>query len=686
MILYLMVSLLVPSCLAVEPGPNRNPRRTISSDSLMVRWLNLHRQIYDETLSTNIDVDTLKTLLHEMSSIEKSQVFRYGLKSYEFNLIQNKYEHLMEDSYATNLVKDKDASLTDLLLQTFDYDSNYCTRKYFERLSELRATFKQSLIEIALSANAKLQFQNCWPRWMKQLDAGNKVLGSRTENSLNRLVTMLHSSSSDFIELASESDWQRYHLESAQIALQISQLFEENPKAESEPYSLRFCEDQFEQLIDYPCSTLLNETKQFVMEILDILKFIEYHSDFITHENALVFNKYLFCDRIIADKDFILMEIKNSKMRDGIQEDYLTLSAHSNKRYKINTRNDILAATERVLPNTKIELGLNLADYEYRPDLITQEPLSGEHTNFHPHNNSGPQYKSYFEHTSDMNLETGEVFADDRDLGRAREDDGQSDGSNQPGKNKSHSLADWPREFKSVLEMQMAASRYGLTKHIASKLPDISEQQLNAELSHLDPTRVQQVQPNEMHAHLITSLLDPNWSSLLKRQRPTVVKIEQSRGKGRSSIYRTVWSDGRTTMEKKQFLKDNWRPYLDQLYNVRNSEYQAKFRAKSSRKKARKKGILTEVSAIQSMSTSTQQPSEEPTRWLSAEFPTILQSFDPVESSKIKEASVTRTSNTGDDRASRHPDENQKQPSDTSDSTEPVTRKNQSTFQDVKET
>lgn len=598
--------------------------------SPLTRWIHLHRLIYDADPNVNIELPQLISILNEMSAIEQSDVFKIGLKSVD-ELLGYEIKHfkeLVRKYYEVNLLSNEDATITDLLLQTFDHESNDCTEKYFKELDEIYWNFRSIPMTRALQENRKLQYRNCWSRYMQSVTGVCKLLGSRIRNSLDELVTNIHTNRpNEPMELSSNSSSAVYHKESIEIARKIGQFLMIKAKQEQKIATLQYANDKFERLVKYPCKILLDETKQIMMKVFAMLGYSG-NEDFISANDALILNRFLFCYRIESDANFISSIIAEFIRNGHSNQDILNLQMISSsvghnidERYNqqdLDPSSHLSACFPSEIGSTSVVNNDGECDF----NLITQDIPLNEHISselpqnqqlsLNPHNSTplaSPIIES--EQNAMNNNNMRRVIRIDKGNIRGvyhKYPVHWSDGSITY-ETKSYLLLHWPDRLSALYKKMRFEKR---NRHKNRKLAmqnknndNNNNGKNNYENNDNNPGNSNDLdtiqedleeEPSDKRARIEHEQAETNsYSGSDRKGAVKVVRIEFASGRGPNIRYRTTWSDGTTTLESKNFLVENchelWVAYQRSLMEVRRERYETRLAEDLVQKRTKRTNI-----------------------------------------------------------------------------------------------
>lgn len=506
MFYLIVISLIGLPILAVEPTRGANEYLPSTSSNPIARWIELHKRIYDYTQMRN-DINTiqLKSILREMSTIEQTEAFKLALVNNLRGYNINHYRQLVDDAYQANLLTDSDATITNLLLQTYDYDSNDCTAEYFGQLDEINQTFESNqLIAKAIQENREKQYKNCWDRFMESLVTTSMLIGSRLTDPLNTLVRNVYPSNNVVIVPPIDSETSEYREESARFAQIIASFLKNHGKSDK-------IEANYRHMIERPCELLIDTTIHIMMHIYAMLKYSGYKREFITSEDAFIINRYTLCDRIVADNHTIgpgVLRCAYDDKSGGIQpKDHVNL----------NTPTDF----GREADVGQANLITQHLPLQIDPISTTQFEDSFSPTSNQPESESSRKRKRADDQISPTNSnesQTKKVIRVDRGIGKGRDmtyPTYWSDGSVTM-ETRQYLKPNWNRQWLAQYRKKQAVDA--------------------AYYEHRD------------HTHMA------NIGANIGR----VIRVERSVGSGKRIRYPTFWSDGNITVEEKQYLIDNW--------------------------------------------------------------------------------------------------------------------------------
>lgn len=577
--LALIIIIFASTCLAGPVQVDDN-----SSASPVTRWIQLYETIYKPSDVNNIiSRSQLKSILIEMLVIEQKREFKSSLKSLiesrRFNI--NNFYYLFERSYESNLLLRRDnVTITDLLLQTFDHESNNCTQEYFKLLVDIISTFRHNPIAKALEENRQLQFKHCWHRLMRPVIASaNLTLGSRALDPLEKLVLSTSPKANRLLQFRIDLSLAKYRKQSAWLAKYITKfLLNLSSKVDI---------DKFKRLIERPCASLVNETRAVTEDLLYLLKFTGYKKSYITAEHAFVLNRYLLCNRIIEDIEFIRLVVTKyenvAELDSASSSDTMHSAADDDHDEEEGYDDDVTMNSELMPPDPRLHMNYN---------LITQQPLSEQ--TILSNQQQQQQDRSIQLNAVDPNHPNAIVIRVVDTIGKGRQTKYLtmwSDGSETMEK-KLYLLTYWPDRLKELLSKKAYDSRVRYEgRHRNDKKGEKSQldqtddvDEPAAKRQRLDPTS----DIGETELGTDNTLADENIPTESRRK---VVKIERTFGRGNSAKYLVVWSDNTMSLEKEPFLSSDYpdvlKSYRIHLRNRRQAAYNNRMAEKIARQRAR---------------------------------------------------------------------------------------------------
>lgn len=531
MLAPLLISIFAQLCIATDPGQISTDQLDQSRSDPVIRWTGLQRQIYDKSVA-KIDLALLQTILRELSSIEQDD----KLKSHELYVNQDKrYKQLIQVAYESNILDKPDATITDLLLQTLDHNSNGCTKEYLHFLNELYKHFRDTPITDSLQENQNLQYKNCLERSKRLLSTIISSLGSRVKKSLDNLLSAIYPDSNKLIEFPLLSQQVvDYCNNSTQIGVRIAQFLAQQ-KVQQNQDAL---DSKLQHFVLQPCSILINESGLTLEKILPIIRMSRIDRNFLEFEHAMFVNKYQLCRIILDNVDFIrpiIIQYNNMFSRLTFSTD----ATHQNQapsqdfesigHAKIATSIGDLQEQD---VSTELRLGLPTDE-----QLITQQlPINQiQEGILNPQSSQVGSSKKY-------------VTKIEKGTSRGRKQTYPthwSDGTITH-ETKTSLLNNWPDQYKAMYKRLEAEWQ---AEYVERCLANSS--------------RFSTIKPPSIFANVTAQRLMPMDKNAIDQKNLSVVKIGRYIGRGATTRYPTHWSDGTVSLETKQYLQQNWHNQLN---------------------------------------------------------------------------------------------------------------------------
>lgn len=514
-IILLATFATLPS-ISVDPGENPLLRQPIRNP--IDRYIELHRLIYDNDPSRSISLEQMKASLEEMSAFERSGLFRTSIQYELKGFPVNRFKHVVNKYNNSKPVTNRFATITDLFLQTFNYDSNDCTTEYFDQLEFIHDSFERNPIVQALEHNRELQYENCWIRLMKSLVATSKIVGLDIRSPLDELLALVYPDQSEIIIPSAASLTTGYEEESSRISQKISQLLMKYRNNNEPNINLR---KECKITIERSCKLLMEKTKFIMTDIYKLIKFTGHKRNFMTKEHAQLMNRYVLCRRIIADSNYIYSNL-----------------------FKYDTEDQ----AGRIL-NTLDDMPV-----EENSELITQY-LADYRRNLAP--GQATQQQQQQQTIQDLDDDS------ERPTKRARIGD-------LPLNEGQLSFAPGLGESKRVLKVLQCIGKgdKALYKTLWTD-GSISYEKKEYLVIHWyaewDYYYHERKSRNQLKYYVpksgrsSTNLQDDQIeSTALQSDEPFVIRIERSVGRGKKALYPTIWSNGEQTMETRVTLETRW--------------------------------------------------------------------------------------------------------------------------------
>lgn len=551
MLFILVISFFVHSCIAVNPsGSSREvvvgqQARSSTIVSPLTRWIELSRQIYNDIAgqsSDQINLPNLKLILAELSSLEKNELPKFGIdpKKGSKNYHIKHYGHLVSAAFASNLLDNSDATITDLLLQSFEHDSNECSKNILDQLNEMSDQFVHTSIAIALQENYQLQYENCISRSKQSLSTITRMLGTRQNNSLNELLRAINPSQDKLINLtkAKEGSFERSD-ESRQIGDKIGQYLSQQKTLKP---SLA-ANIKLKHLVINPCKSFLNKASQIVANILQIIESNTSKKGLFDIDQTVILNKYLLCERIMSDESSI-SAIAEAFMMMVDENRSRKLKRFAISESFVDNQGRTLLQIDGSMQDPFEDLDQFECDSQNPGNLITQQMPFNLHDyqeNIEGEQQEDPNPMLTATNNHKRKLQLG-IYVTRIDKTAARGRDPTylthwSDGSASL-ETRTYLSAFWPermidlyRQIDSELKANQAKSKKP-TGDTDTNLENISL--LQEHLPHSDNANTK-------------------W----------VTYINRCVGKRRWARYPTQWSDGTTSLETKKYLQQHWPNEMD---------------------------------------------------------------------------------------------------------------------------
>lgn len=495
----LLIFIALP-CSAV----NLDKSNGLSSGPL-ARYIELYGRINDDHSSAvSLNLAELKNILSEMSMIEHVEMYRLGLKQQNElrqYFIAN-YQYLVDESIEKGFIVNSNDSITDILLQTFDYDSNVCTGIYFDFLKEINETFEHTGFAEALRENSEIQLRNCWERLMDSLSATSNLLGTRYIETLNEVTAHANKDSQNIVIPPTLTESRRSHHESIRIAKTIAEVLTDyGTNNELINYGL-----QFRNHIERPCRLLIDKSKQIMLDVYGILKYTGLAEDFIGEDEVKNVNRYLLCERILADLGVISVIVAGTHDRSDVDLITQLLPNNPNSQDQRYFTRHLSPMKAKRQPNLKRKRNESTLDKL----MSVSEPID-------------PNAKR--------------VIKVEHGIGRGkniRYPTIWSDGS-VTSETKDYLVEHW---FKPWFEHYSKRKNSNYRRYMSKSRAE----------GKIPPSKRRKQTDNQLDQ------LDPNLSSTF----PRVTRIEKAVEVGPDIKYITHWSDNSTTFEDKQYLVMNW--------------------------------------------------------------------------------------------------------------------------------
>lgn len=550
-----VVCILASQCLAAGPGQNTIDGNVSTSPGPLTRWINLNKKLYEENSDRpNYGPADLKIILDEMSQIEQTEAFKFGMKpliesgSYQIK----QYGQLVNQSYNSNLLIDPDQTITDLLLQTFDFDSNDCTIEYFSQLNEIHETFKQTPIAEALLDNREQQTLHCLHRFVGLLRANCNLLGRRIRNLLNELQEKIYPNLSVLVDLSTDPNSKQYTDESNWISNEISFYLRDRQigsDARQPGYDYKF-----KHLILHPCKLLIDKTQSTMTEMLKLFKLTSIKKELIESQHSTILNRYNLCHRIIYHSDFIIPRVIQYTIGSNNKRQRIEYKSAVDMLMEFLGRKDLDSSQNFPIDlNATPQMNSNEMDNEsfpiYDSSLITQQLPQVEIERGELSQVSLPTNTESTQSKKDRT-----VVRVERCIGKtfnARYPTHWSDGSITL-ESSSTLIRDWPAQYNAEVRRKACETQQRYMDRLMARAAGVPEPNSRINKMHKPNTR------KRKRENIVRPMIQPSTDITRSDDQPKVVRIEKAIGRGSNAKYPTVWSDGRKSEEKKNYLIANW--------------------------------------------------------------------------------------------------------------------------------
>lgn len=624
MIYLVLVAIFVSTpCLAVKSGDVSNKQfdhQTGSSYSIIpqARWQELYKQIYQYHDFEFGSINTLdyRSILDEMYSIERSGSIEMSV----FNELAEQpivgYKRLIKEAYEANLLLNQDTTLTSVLLQTFDYESNDCNSGYFNLINNLADAFRNLPFGLVLNENRRSQYRNCWERLMDSMVASSNLIGLKSRNSLNELLTIIYPVSNEIIIPKSDT---MHPLDESEL-VRMSNLIGKFLMDKEEKDKLDPKQDYgriFEHFIIIPCKELIDKTKSISEDIYEMLLSTNDLRESIGVDDSTALNRHMLCNQIIENSEIIgpnvlqyiaIMSNNNQPVHFGMSHDneidlfsepkleyvnddnyndydlvtqYLALDDYDDQDNQDDQVNqdfdddqddqDVEAEENKglILGKTGNESEKTESDQEVEPASKRRKLIS---TDLSSRADLGEKSTQTNQDNQEQHQADSTPFVVDIKLGFGRGRNAKylttwSDGA-KTCERKSFLSRNWPHVWNSLYYERKARTqvRY-YNKQRSRPEPRFDDEPL------LLPTQTKLTcREDEIRAENAKAL-SPKSDEFLINPIPgprRVMLVGPGQGRGLNTKYPTYWSDGTKSMENKKFLETEWsEPYSRLLRNQR---------------------------------------------------------------------------------------------------------------------
>lgn len=566
MIFLVIITLFTTPSLAVLPSSISSGASSTTISSTIAQWIDLYKQIYDNTMPA-VETMRIGTILTEMFEIEKTEPFKIGLRP----LIESgwyridPFKQLVQRYNKTNFLNNRDATITDLLLRTFDHESNDCTADYFEKLADIYNHFLNRPIARGLQDNRELQYKNCWRRLMNILAASSMVLGSSVRNRLDDLALLAYFSPDDSLGLDCP-------VEISRIAEVLGQFL----GVHADRTHVGDTWTQFHILVKQPCKVLIESSSQQITDrIREISKLSGDNRHFITSEDASIIKRYMLCHRIMAMPEFILCDMIKHV---DVTRDH----SHSNRLLEL-TADEIgnfpsrrSTGTTQINPSisTDLKLGFPIDD---SADLVTQqlpfdisEDKSCEDNRDRQEEMNDTAAEPILADGTESGIQPKQnpkIVSIDKTVGMGmatRYITRWSDGSKTL-ERRQFLRKNWPQEMKAFHKKRKSA-------YNAKYLNNLAKENISCQP---DPSRLidqDRVDKRRKLSEEVTPYDAVESNNMVDDNTRVVVSVGKCKGRGVNAKYPTLWSDDTTSMESKSSLLADWPDQFNSLMRRNSSD------------------------------------------------------------------------------------------------------------------
>lgn len=382
----ILVALICGVNISNSTRPNNESGTPSSIGDLESRWLQLFDLLFEDSGSHALRPARVRSALMEMAELEKTIEIRGIESTHQDPLIRSslsKYRTLVKSLAMRKILTSEEASLSSMLLQTFEIDSNNCYNNKMARLINLVHAMRSYPIQSTVMNNLENQYEACWARYMQALDLLTSILGERDLKVLIELTKRVHNEGettlllknlADLADDERDAELRRYTKLIARFVLR--HFTEQNGKM---PLNL---EGEFNRLLREPCEAFESVAEKLMRRIYKLMDTTG--TRFMTKDHANMLNLYRLCSRIIKD-------INLGSRIAGL------LSTHSMRRVKreIVHNPQIINVNESSTSNTSmkpkeetetiVDASMNLPGQKqvYKPTKITKDllPTAQEHHN-----------------------------------------------------------------------------------------------------------------------------------------------------------------------------------------------------------------------------------------------------------------------------------------------------------------
>lgn len=525
-------------CVDLNASSSNDPQTTIVSS--IARWIELHNSICNVSGRKLVTLAQFKMIIAEMSSIEQTEAFKIGLVDELVDPNSIDYHQILAKFYDANLIVHKDSTISKLLSRILDANLNNCTEEYFELLDELRESFKQCPISEALRENREIQYRDCWRRLVKSVVASAMLLGDTIKRPLNELTLLVYPNACEIVIPPIDANSPTHQLESSRIAETVARFLIERANKRANRDYFR----EFQVSIRHPCKLLVEKTKHLMTDIYGILSLDESKRNFMTREDVTLLNRFIMCDRIVAESTFI--------------------SLHVAKCMKTLENPDQTTSSTAELNLARDDEGLDLITHYLTLETVEMPSEVA---------NSPTQSAKLAAPSLDVYNECAALITQDIMFEACPIDTGPITTIESPASDGTRVELNIPTETNLTEQhVSINSSSAQESKDKARKSSESSGMSEPASkrrkmASRKSPTKANQVE---------VSREEPGSNTRY------IVKILDGKGRGRNALYPTIWSDGSTTYEKKQYLITKCDFLWNFHHNERRSNIQRKYYERKS--------------------------------------------------------------------------------------------------------
>lgn len=571
-----IIAHIVTSCQAMH-GPSSAESQSSSTHNPMARYIELHRQIYDSNLQQAISGPELQAILVEMSSIEQNIGPELVNESSEINT--NLYKSLLDESRRRNLLADQDTTITDVLLQTFDHESNSCNEDYFKLLKNIDEIFGTNLATIkrVLIENRELQYKDCWNRLMETLFSSCLLLGRRNLEPLDKLSTYINGNSEGIIMPPGRNDSSVSHNEIIRISEGIANFLKDINTAKR----VADVKKSFKLLVVQPCRLLIERTRLIMNDIYAMLNFTGLNREFIKTDDEIILNRYVMCERIMSNLVYVGHKV-------------IQFTSHVNPSGSSNFENSANLITQHMPSNPPMPIQqiIKTELLETDPDIDSDSESDSE---YKPEDESEPDPKrTKIALVQSERVGSQQLSSQPKKVVRVIMAEGHgkstryltewSDGSRTK-ETKDYLMRNWYQAWDKHFRQRKSFNyaNFRARRKSAQSMDARPERPNLITQSTIMQPPIRILESNSLSERDLNPYQNQNPIQRPNRRIRRVLKIEKAVEHEGEIKYSTQWSDGTTTFEEQLYLVNNyideWLEYVRRLN--RESVKQAKIMAKN---------------------------------------------------------------------------------------------------------